>query len=143
MISATASPSSSRTCAASVGLIRPKRLADGAATPLIAWRPPTGLRVGAQQAKRDRMRRYANTDRLLAAGHRVRNLRRALENQRQRPPARRLRQDPRRPAEYRSPSGQDKPRRRGARSVDDRRGRPLAAKILATASGLAASAPRP
>ena len=56
---ATASPSSSRTCCAVVGLMRPKRLAEGAA------RPPTEL---AQQFQRQRMIGHAQADGVLAAG---------------------------------------------------------------------------
>jgi hypothetical protein len=70
---------------ASVGLMRPKRLADGAATP---HRPPTpaaGLGKGPQQRQRQRVRRHAQTDRLLAAGDDAWVPPGAPEDQRQRP----------------------------------------------------------
>ncbi len=65
-ISGTRSPSSSATCSAVVGLMRPKRLADGAAMPgMLALGPGKA----AQQFKRHRMAGHAQADGILAAGH--------------------------------------------------------------------------
>ena len=61
---ATASPSSSRTCAAVVGLMRPKRLAEGAAMPPL---PPAQRRRAAGRAPPDA--RDTQADGILAAGH--------------------------------------------------------------------------
>ncbi len=80
-ISGTRSPSSSATCAAVVGLMRPKRLADGAAMPAML---ALGTGEAAQQFERDRMAGHAQADGILPAGDGVGHPGLLLQDQRQR-----------------------------------------------------------
>ncbi len=73
-------PNSRSTCAAVVGLTRPKRFALGAATPGTP-RPA----AAPQECVRDRMRRAAQAERRLAGGGRVGHARPARDDHRQRP----------------------------------------------------------
>jgi hypothetical protein len=133
--SGTASPSSSRTCSAVVGLIRPKRLADGAAMPALA-----GDRgEAAQQFERHRMPGHAQADGVLAAGHGVRHPGLLFQDQGQRAGPEGFHQLPGDGAPAR-PSGRRHRGRPDGRSAGDRPGGPWR-RILATAAGLAASAP--
>ena len=130
----TSAPRSARTCAAVVGLTRPKRLADGAATP-----PPNA----SSRLERERMIGHAHADRVAAAGHlrrrRAAGLRAHDDRERARPErvgesrarrrarrarARRAARRARRARSPDDPAGGPSPRRAGAPHPRSRRRHP-------------------
>ena len=132
--SATASPSCSMTCSARVGLSRPERLAEGAAS------APPKAAITSRAGPRGARSAIVGSP---ASGKRMhRRVRRQRHDQRERPRPEFLRQPLRAIVETRRSA------RAMARSVTWqisglKRGRPLAAKMRATASPFAASAARP